>query len=233
MIFSIAQNMSKNYIPLRREKLAEGFGGKSSGKYIARTALYQPIEMEALAKQVALNTDRKPSVVREILTNLVESIEDYMSKGHSIRLGNLGLLRLQAQSEPDEDPSKVKASLTPSMWFSPELRKMVSSLPTKYIDHFKGDPEEEGGDDTPPTEFAILVQVSVGQENMGSVEGSGEYAKDEEITIKAIPAEGHSFVAWADDAEAPAQRTITVTESKTYTASFKKDNPEFSGGLGE
>ena len=62
---------------------------------------------------------------------------------------------------------------------------------------------------------------------MGTVEGAGDYAVGGNATIKAIPALGHSFVAWKNGEETvstEAEYTFEVKEDVTLTAVFQKEN---------
>ena len=75
--------------------------------------------------------------------------------------------------------------------------------------------------------YTIELKVEAGQESMGSVSFPDvpglivyDFAKDAEVKIKAEAKPGYAFDKWDDD-DTNAERTITVTESKVYTASFK------------
>ena len=62
---------------------------------------------------------------------------------------------------------------------------------------------------------------------MGSVEGAADYAIGSNATVKAIPALGHSFVAWlngADTVSTKAEYTFEVKEDVALTAAFQKEN---------
>lgn len=56
----------------------------------------------------------------------------------------------------------------------------------------------------------------------GTVSGGGYYMEGTEIKLKATANNGYVFLMWADDAEAEAERTITVNSNKTYVAIFGK-----------
>ena len=61
---------------------------------------------------------------------------------------------------------------------------------------------------------------------MGSVEGAADYAIGSNVTVKAIPALGHSFVAWlngADTVSTKAEYTFEVKEDVALTAVFQKE----------
>ena len=83
------------------------------------------------------------------------------------------------------------------------------------------------GDKTYTATFAIdqhtiTVNVANGQTDMGTVSGGGTFDYNSTKTITATPKEHYHFVQW-NDGNTNASRTITVTENKTYTASFAID----------
>ncbi len=68
-------------------------------------------------------------------------------------------------------------------------------------------------------QHTITVQVASGQGSMGTVSGGGTFDYNSTKTITATPKEHYHFVKW-NDGNTNASRTITVTENKTYTATF-------------
>ncbi|MBQ7210997.1 MAG: hypothetical protein IJS05_08930, partial [Paludibacteraceae bacterium] len=54
----------------------------------------------------------------------------------------------------------------------------------------------------------------------GTVSGGGYYMEGTEIKLKATANNGYVFLMWADDAEAEAERTVTVNSNQTYVAIF-------------
>ena len=62
---------------------------------------------------------------------------------------------------------------------------------------------------------------------MGNVTGAGIYNQNGTATLTATPNTGYKFVRWSDG-NTNASRTITVTESATYTAYFEKNPPKFT-----
>ena len=53
----------------------------------------------------------------------------------------------------------------------------------------------------------------------GTVEGTGTFVANEEITLTAVPNQGYKFDKWSDGVNTPS-RQLTVTQSKTFTAEF-------------
>ena len=73
-----------------------------------------------------------------------------------------------------------------------------------------------------PIPYTITVNVASGQTDMGTVSGGGTFDYNTQQTITATPKDHYHFVKW-NDGNTDASRTITVTENKTYTASFAID----------
>ena len=74
---------------------------------------------------------------------------------------------------------------------------------------------------------AATVTLNVNDATMGTVEGAGDVAVGASATVKAIPALGHSFVAWmngTDTVATTAEYTFEVKEDVTLTAVFQKEN---------
>ena len=74
---------------------------------------------------------------------------------------------------------------------------------------------------------AATVTLNVNDATMGTVEGAGDVAVGASATVKAIPAIGHSFVAWKNGEETvstEAEYTFEVKEDVTLTAVFQKEN---------
>ncbi len=73
---------------------------------------------------------------------------------------------------------------------------------------------------------AATVTLAVNDAAMGTVEGAGDVAVGGKATVKAIPALGHSFVAWlngTDTVATTAEYTFEVKEDVTLTAVFQAE----------
>ena len=75
-------------------------------------------------------------------------------------------------------------------------------------------------------EFTVTVMPN--DASMGTVTGTGIYAKGTIIQLVALPASGYKFVSWQDN-NTDNPRSITVNANETYIATFAKE----SGGGGE
>ena len=74
-------------------------------------------------------------------------------------------------------------------------------------------------------EFTVTVMPN--DASMGTVTGTGIYAKGTIIQLVALPASGYKFVSWQDN-NTDNPRSITVNANETYIATFAKE----SGGGG-
>ena len=72
-------------------------------------------------------------------------------------------------------------------------------------------------------EAAVIVTANSNNDLMGSVIGGGQYLRNTEVTLQAIPRNGYRFVRW-DDGVTTNPRTITVTDDISLTAIFELDN---------
>ena len=75
--------------------------------------------------------------------------------------------------------------------------------------------------------LAATVTLNVNDEAMGTVEGAGDVAVGGNVTVKAIPNVGHSFVAWlngTDTVATTAEYTFEVKEDVALTAHFQKED---------
>ena len=73
---------------------------------------------------------------------------------------------------------------------------------------------------------AATITLNVNDPAMGTVEGAGEVAVGGNATVKAIPALGHSFVAWKNGEETvstEAEYTFAVTGDVALTAVFQAE----------
>lgn len=72
-------------------------------------------------------------------------------------------------------------------------------------------------------EYTLTVAVADGQDAMGSVDGSNPAAKHFlNYQISATPNQGYIFKQW-NDGNTDLNRTVTLTENTTYTATFAPD----------
>ena len=69
---------------------------------------------------------------------------------------------------------------------------------------------------------AYTLTVQSADETQGTTTGGGVYEEGEEITITATALPGYHFVQWSDG-NTQNPRTITVTEDKSFYATFEKD----------
>ena len=70
--------------------------------------------------------------------------------------------------------------------------------------------------------YEYTIRVVSDNPEMGTTSGGGQYVYGSTAVISATPKPRYRFVNW-DDGETESTRSITVTESKTFTAFFEDD----------
>jgi len=65
----------------------------------------------------------------------------------------------------------------------------------------------------------VVINAISDNEEHGIVTGSGVYEANANVTIEALPAEGHNFISWSDG-NTDNPRQIVATENVTYIAHF-------------
>lgn len=65
----------------------------------------------------------------------------------------------------------------------------------------------------------VVINAVSDNEEHGTVTGSGVYEANANVTIEALPAEGHNFISWSDG-NTDNPRQIVATENVTYVAHF-------------
>lgn len=79
-----------------------------------------------------------------------------------------------------------------------------------------------------PVEGKITITVKASPAGGGTVSGSGNYDRGQQVQISAVAASGYKFVQWSDG-DKNATRTITVGSSAmTYTATFEQGAAEYN-----
>ena len=80
------------------------------------------------------------------------------------------------------------------------------------------------GDSTLTASFVVMIEyhtltLTVNDEQMGRTEGSGTYEHGQEVTIKAVPADGYRFEEWSDGVK-EAERKVVVDKDIELMALF-------------
>ena len=78
------------------------------------------------------------------------------------------------------------------------------------------------------TEFDYRVSLTASPAEGGTVTGAGTYQNGDSVTIEAVAASGYHFTQWSDG-DTNAERTFSITEDVTLTATFEADSTS-SGG---
>jgi hypothetical protein len=80
------------------------------------------------------------------------------------------------------------------------------------------------------TVSTYAIDLSVDDATMGTVTDGGDYAKNEIISIGAIPNQGYEFVQW-NDGETDNPRTVTLTQDTNFVATFAVSQNTYHVGL--
>ena len=73
--------------------------------------------------------------------------------------------------------------------------------------------------------YTFLITANSNNNNYGTVSGGGTYNQGATATLTATAKPCYKFVKW-NDGNTSATRTVTVSASATYTATFEADPPE-------
>ncbi len=81
---------------------------KNYGRYKAVAMHFQTISPKEVEKEIEDNCSAKRSDVKLVLTELSQVLMRHLKQGDRVRLGSLGLLKLEIESEKVEDPQDFR-----------------------------------------------------------------------------------------------------------------------------
>lgn len=220
--------------------------GEEKWAYVLQADLYSKLSDQKVIQEAALRSGINKGAINAAWDAIGEVIKTWATEGHSVAVPGLGTMRFGLRSASVADVNKVGANLITSrrVIFTPnsdikkelaetsvsitcynrkgEIVKRVTSTDDSEIE----DPEDDGNDpnggqqsgsDTSTQKHTLNLMSN--DSNMGTVSGSGQYAKDSQATIKATPKSGYLFDQWSDG-NRNAERTVTVTRDQTLIATF-------------
>ena len=82
---------------------------KNFGRYRAKAVHHNTIDSEQLCQEIEANCSAKVSDVRLVLAELSDTLMRHLRNGDRVRLEDLGLLKLEIESEKVDDPKEFKA----------------------------------------------------------------------------------------------------------------------------
>ena len=82
---------------------------KNYGRYKAVAVHYQTVDTDRICREIQANTSAKASDVMLVLTELAEVLNRHLQDGDRVRLTNLGLLKLEIESEKVDRPEDFNA----------------------------------------------------------------------------------------------------------------------------
>lgn len=114
------------------ERGQPGVVGGGEKKFYASTASTGELTLEMLTKRIAQNSTVGGADIRAVLYSMVEVMQDGLSEGAIVRLGDLGSLRVSISSNGEASEKEVSAhSIKNSKTIftpGPELKRMLTNL---------------------------------------------------------------------------------------------------------
>lgn len=83
---------------------------KENGKYYAQATISGEVTLDTLARRIAKTSMAARGDVLGVLTSLVDEIIESLEEGNTVRLGELGCVRIGLSSEGSEHPEDVSAN---------------------------------------------------------------------------------------------------------------------------
>lgn len=79
-------------------------------KYYVQTTVSGEVTFETIARRIAKNTMAGRGDVLGVLASLVDEIIESLEEGNTVRMGDLGCMRVSVSSKGVDDPDKVSAA---------------------------------------------------------------------------------------------------------------------------
>lgn len=208
--------------------------GKYAGtyRYLLSPELYTKLTESKVIAEAALRSGLTPGNIANAWDAIGSVIRAWATEGHSVAIPGLGTMRFGMNATSVSVVEKVSSDLitsrkvifTPSKDIKAELKDIRVTI--SCYDRTGKLVRTVTSGDAATGDFELELLSS--PEGGGTFEGAGFYNEGEEVTVKAVPAEGYQFVKWDDD-ETSAERTITVSEDMSLVATFKKVAGSTSG----
>jgi predicted histone-like DNA-binding protein len=127
-------------MPIKYKIIERGQPGVSGGgqkKYYASANVTGEKTLAGLTREIEKRSTVSGADIRAVLYSLVDVMQDELADGKTVRLGELGSLRVSISSEGKETPDLVNASAIrgAKVIFSPgkDLRNMLKTLQYEKI----------------------------------------------------------------------------------------------------
>lgn len=212
--------------------------------YVPRLIRYSTMSEEDIVEYCAEDSAVQKSHIVATLRSLSQCIKHLLLNGHSVEIPNLGIFSLQCSSSSEMDVSKagVDQLLKLKVRFLPctQLKREVENVHLELEGIYDIDRVTDTGKkvyckverslaaSSPAPSVQHTIAVAANPANGGTVSGGGSYASGSQVTLTASPASGYRFAGWSDGVTT-ATRTVTVSASMTYTASFVVNGGSGSG----
>lgn len=170
------------------------------------------------------NTPYSPGAIKGILTDMVRCIREQALNGRKVRIDGLAIFKIAVETsgaatyKEAKQRNKIKRV------------KLINFPVDDFTSTELASAEIEWVDDYNPTNTRKFKITAVANDAAtGTVTGSGTYDEGTEVTLVAKPKTGYEFQKW-DDGNTNATRTITVSETKQFIATFTAKQTESGGG---
>ncbi len=98
---------------------------KNFGKYKLAAVHTETVDQKQIEEEIQRNCSAKASDVRLVLTELAEVINQHLKAGQRVRLNDIGLLKLEIESEKHDTPEDFR--------IPQDIRNVrIHFLPEKY-----------------------------------------------------------------------------------------------------
>ena len=204
--------------------------------YVMQPELYNRLSQAKVVEEASVRSGIPKGSLNASWEAIGDVIKAWATEGHSVAVPGLGTMRFSLRSKSQVDVNKVKSNLITSrrVLFTPntDIKQVLAStgVAITCIDRFgnvvkRVNSSDEG--DVEDTEFDYRVSLTASPVEGGTVTGAGTYQNGDSVTIEAVAASGYHFTQWSDG-DMNAERTFSITEDVTLTATFEADST--SGG---
>lgn len=127
------------------------------GKYYAQATISGDVTLETISRRIAKASMAARGDVSGVLISLVDEIIESLEEGNTVRLGELGSMRVSLSSSGEEDAGKVSANnirkariiFTPSVM----IKDRISRMSFRQASHTESGGGSGGGEEERPGEL--------------------------------------------------------------------------------
>ena len=124
--------------------------GKVKEMYISRVERYNTIFTDKIADGVSRNTGAPKAMVKMIITQMTQTIKDWVEEGHCVQIENFGTFMPSVKSDSNEDYNKVGVQYARmSFMVCRDISKQMKGLSCNLTNEFKKEEDETGAPTDP------------------------------------------------------------------------------------